>query len=116
MKRRMALAAFVVAAIAMVALAAMAGDMAKANTGTSPMEAMKAEMMKCAICKNVAMHMDEIGPIGMESVKLNDGVAIQHWARSEDPKKIAALHSACDAANKAGEASMSMTDEQAKTQ
>ena len=111
--RRMALAAILVAAIALVALA---GDMSKGTTGESPMEAMKAGMMKCAVCKHIAMHMDEIGPVGMESVKLNDGVAINHWVRSEDPKKIAAFHAACTEANQAGEACMSMTDEQAKAQ
>jgi hypothetical protein len=77
---------------------------------------MKAEMMKCFVCKHIAMHMDEIGPMGMESVKLNDGVAISHWVKGNDPKRITAFHAACSEANAAGQASMSMTDEQARTQ
>lgn len=113
MIRRIALAAMLVAATAVVAFA---GDQAKGTGGNSPMEAMKAELMKCAVCKHVAMHMDEIGPMGMEAVKLNDGVVISHWVRANDPKRIAVLHAACAEANAAGEASMSMTDEQARTQ
>jgi hypothetical protein len=87
----------------------------KSAAGNAKMEAMKAEMMKCAVCKNVAMRMDEIGPMGMEPAKLNDGFAIRHWVISNDPAKIAAFHAACDACSKAGQASMTMTDEQAKT-
>ena len=112
MMRRMALAAVLVAALAM---AVLAGDMPKGTAGGSPMEAMKAGMMKCTVCKHIAMRMDEIGPMGMESVKLNDGVAINHWVQGEDPKRIAAFHAACNAANQAGQACMTMTDEQAKT-
>jgi phosphoribosylaminoimidazole (AIR) synthetase len=83
--------------------------------GNAKMEAMKTEMMKCAVCKNVAMRMDEIGPMGMEPVKLNDGFSVRHWVMSNDPAKIAAFHAACDACGKAGEACMTMTDAQAKT-
>ncbi len=87
----------------------------KATAGNPKMEAMKAEMMKCTVCKNVAVHMDEIGPMGMESAKLNDGFAIRHWVVSNDPTKVAAFHAACEACSKAGQASLTMTDEQAKT-
>ncbi len=113
MIRRISLAAvFVVAAMTV----AIAGDMSKSASSSSPMEQMKAEMMKCFVCKHVAMHMDEIGPMGMEAVKLNDGVSINHWVQGNDPKRIAAFHSACGEANTAGQACMSMTDEQARTQ
>lgn len=110
-KKVLAVALFVVLAFALV----WAGTPSKGTTGNAQMEQMKAEMMKCAVCKNMAMHMDEIGPMGMEAVQLNDGLAMRHWVKSSDPKKIAAFHAACDATSKAGEACMSMTDEQAKT-
>jgi len=113
MIKRIALAAILVAAATAVALA---GDMPKGAAGSSSVEAMKAELMKCSVCKHIAMHMDEIGPMGMEAVKLNDGVAISHWVQGKDPKRIAAMHAACAEANAAGEACMSMTDEQAKAQ
>lgn len=92
-----------------------AGDTKMGMAGKPTMEAMKAEMMKCTVCKPMAMHMDEIGPMGMESVKLNDGLTMSHWVKSEDPKKIAAYHAAVDEMSKAGEACMKMTDAQAKT-
>jgi hypothetical protein len=110
-KRVTLLALLLVVACAIV----WAGDTKTGMTGKPTMEAMKAEMMKCAVCKNVAMHMDEIGPMGMEAVKLNDGLAIRHWVKSNDPAKLAAFHSACEACNKAGAACMTMTDDQAKT-
>ncbi len=106
----------VMALVAMTVAVVVAGDMQKATTGTPSMEAMKAGLMKCYVCKNIAAHMDEYGPMGMEAVKLNDGLAIRHWVRSGDPKSVAALHTACMAAGKAGEEAMNFTDEQAKTQ
>ncbi len=112
MLKKFLVAAIIVAvAVAIVA----AGDMQKSATGNSEMEAMKAGMMKCYVCKNIAAHWDEIGPMGMEAVKLNDGVAIRHWVKSTDPARVAAFHSACEAAGKAGEACMNFSDEQAKT-
>ncbi|HJW30821.1 MAG TPA: hypothetical protein VJ508_16415, partial [Saprospiraceae bacterium] len=87
-KKVLAVALFVVLAFALV----WAGDAKKGMTGNAQMEQMKAEMMKCAVCKNMAMHMDEIGPMGMEAVQLNDGLAMRHWVKSSDPKKIAAFH------------------------
>ncbi len=108
-KKVLTAALFVVLAFALV----WAGDKKAANT--AQMDAMKAEMMKCAVCKNVAMNMDEIGPMGMEAAKLNDGLAIRHWVKSADAKKVAAFHTACNAANQAGQTTLSWTDEQAKT-
>ncbi len=111
-KKVLAVALFVILAFALV----WAGTPAKTGmTGNTQMETMKAEMMKCAVCKNMAMHMDEIGPMGTEAVQLNDGMAMRHWVKSSDPKKIAAFQAACDATGKAGEACLQMTDEQAKT-
>jgi intracellular sulfur oxidation DsrE/DsrF family protein len=95
---------------------AWGGDVAKSTAAPSAekMQAMKAEMMKCAVCKNIAAHMDEIGPMKAEVVKLNDGVAMMHSV--SDPSKLPVYRAASAATHKAGEASMSMTDEQAKTE
>jgi len=103
--------------LALACSAVWAGDPAK-DAASKPMSAqhaemMKAEMMKCAVCKHMAAHLDEIGPIQTDVVKLNDGFAQIH---NVPPAKAAALHAACDEMSKAGEASLSMTDEQAKTQ
>jgi hypothetical protein len=106
------LAATICAAI--ICAAATAGDIAKPAAAPS-MDDMKAAMLKCYVCKHIASQMDAIGPMGMESVKLNDGVALRHWAQSDDPKKIAALHAACAYAGKAGEECMAFSDERAKT-
>ena len=111
-KKVLALALFVILAFALV----WAGTPAKTGmTGNAQMEQMKTEAMKCAVCKNMAMHMDEIGPMGFEAVQLNDGMAMRHWVKSSDPKKLAAFHAASDATSQAGEACVTMTDEQAKT-
>lgn len=113
MIRRVTLAMVLVAlAFAFVA----AGEMQKGTTGNASIEAMKAGMMKCYVCKHIAMHMDEYGPMGMEAVKLNDGLAIRHWVKNGDPKSVAALHAACEEANKAGQECMNFTDDQAKSQ
>lgn len=112
MSKRMTLPALLVLAVAAVV---WAGDTKKDMAG-SPMEAMKAEMMKCSVCKHIGMHMDEIGPMGSESIQLNDGVMIRHWVKSSDPKKIEAFHAACGACSKAGEESMALTDDKAKAE
>lgn len=104
-------ALFVILAFALV----WAGTPSKGTTGNAQMEQMKAAMMKCDVCKNLAAHMDEIGPMGTEAVQLNDGLAMRHWVMSTDQKKIATFHTACQAMSKAGEATMAYTDDQAKT-
>ena len=92
-----------------------AGEMQKGTTQKMSMEDMKAGMMKCYVCKNIAAHMDEFGPMGMETTKLNDGLAVRHWVQSPDPKKVAAFHTACQAAQQAGQECMSFSDERAQT-
>jgi hypothetical protein len=78
-------------------------------------EAMKAEMAKCMVCKNMAPHLDALGPVmKMEAVKLNDGMAITHSVT--DPAKVTLYHTAWDAMHQAGDECMKLTDEQAKTQ
>ena len=79
------------------------------------MEMMKAEMSKCVVCKNMAAHLDEIGPsLKMEAVTMNNGMAVVHTVG--DPTKVAVFHKACDETMKAGQASATLTDEQAATQ
>src|SRR5215475_13018291 len=70
---------------------------------------MKAEMMKCAVCKNLGAHWDEVAPIHAEVVKLDNGVAIMH---SVSPAKAATYHKAGAEMKAAGAACMTMTDEQ----
>jgi|GEM_PF-2186128 len=108
-KKVLALALFVILAFALV----WAGDAKKGMTGNSQMEMMKAEMMKCAVCSKMAPQMDAIGPMKMEAVKLDNGLAIIHTVVNS--KNVATFHSTCDEMSKAGEACMTMTDEQAKT-
>lgn len=113
MVRRLTLAMVMIASAFAVAAA---GDMQQGATGKASTKVMQTEMMKRYVCKHIAMHMDEFGPMGMEAVKLNDGLAVRHWVKSGDPKNVAALHAACMEANKAGEACMNFTDDQAKSQ
>jgi len=108
-KKVLTAALFVLLAFALV----WAGDTKKGMTGNAQMEQMKAEMMKCAVCKNMGMQMDAIGPMKMEAVKLDNGMAIVHTV--VNTKGVAAFHATCDEMSKAGEACLSMTDEQAKT-
>jgi hypothetical protein len=92
---------------------AWAGDMAKPAAGD--MEAMKASMAKCAVCKHMAPHLDELGPVmKMEVAKLNDGIAVMHYVT--DPAKAATFHAVCKEMHVAGGACMTMTDEEAKAQ
>ncbi len=104
---------------------AWAGDAAKTSAAAAAktdqaaasarMKMMKDEMMKCSVCKNMATHMDEWGPVmTMDVAHLNDGVAMIHGV--SDPSKLANFRADCAATHKAGEASMTMTDEQVKTQ
>lgn len=86
------------------------GDDAKAKA----MESMMAEMMKCSICKHYGARMQEIGPMSMDVVTLDNGMAIVHDVQSEAGVK--AFHAAHDAASEAGAACAKMTDEQAKSE
>lgn len=102
--------AFAVAVLAVNLAVAGSQDAAKAKH----MEAMMGEMMKCTICKNYASRLQEIGPMGMDVVTLDNGMAILHDVKSETGVK--AFHAAHDEASKAGAACMKMTDEQAKSE
>jgi len=108
LKRFVAVASLLVVAMGI----AWAGDMTKAAAGQ--MEAMKAAMSKCAVCKIMAPHLDELAPMKMEVVKLSNGVAVIHTVDS--PAKATTLHTVCKEMSTAGESCLAMTDEQAKTQ
>lgn len=92
--------------------AAWAGDPAK-KTAAKGTDAMMAEMAKCSVCKNMVSALPEIGPMQIDVVRLNNGAAIMHTVQ---PAKADVYHKAHAATAKAGEACMTMTDEQAKTQ
>jgi hypothetical protein len=99
--------------LGVLALGALLASSAPA--GHPDMAEMKADFAKCMICKNMVPHADTLFPVmNMEIVKLNDGVALVHTV--SDPAQVATYHAMHDAMAKAGEASMALTDEQAKTQ
>jgi Flp pilus assembly secretin CpaC len=63
----------------------------------------------------MAPHIDTFMPImTMDVAKLNDGVMMMHGV--SDPSKAAEFHAVCAQMSKAGEATMTMTDEQAKAE
>ena len=97
-----------------LAASVYAGD--KAATKAAPdMKAMTAEMEKCSVCKPMAAKMDVLGPVmTSEFVKLNDGMAIMH--EITDPKVLPTYRGVMAEMHKNGEACMSYTPEQAKTQ
>jgi hypothetical protein len=113
MKRVLLAACFLVVTSA----AAWANDPAqvasKKPASAKSMETMKAEMAKCSVCKHMGAHLDEIGPMQMEVVRLDNGVAIVH---SVPAAKADVYHKASVEMKEAGQACMTMTDEQAKTQ
>jgi hypothetical protein len=119
MMRRITLVVLLLSFAVGAAWAADAGkkEAAAANqmSAADPLKAMKDEMLKCAVCKNMATHIDEWGPaMTMDYASLNDGVAMIHGV--SDPSKLANFRVDCAATHKAGEACLTMTDEQAKTQ
>jgi len=82
---------------------------------TAKMTAMKDAMMKCSVCKQMAAHIDELGPVmTMEVVKLDNGIAMVRSV--SDPSKVVTYHAVCKEMSAAGQACITMTDEQAKTQ
>lgn len=77
------------------------------------MAAAKAEMMKCAICKNLATHMDELAPVmTSEVVAMDNGMAITHGVT--DASKVATFHGVCDAMHTSGAACSKMTETEMK--
>lgn len=102
-----------VIALAVAASVTWAGEPMKAGAGASHMAAMQAEMAKCTVCKHMAAHMSEFGTMKMETVQMNNGVAVMH---SVDPAKADVYHKAAGEMAEAGGACMTMTDAQAKEQ
>jgi hypothetical protein len=98
---------------ALVVLGLVGSAWAGSPADAAKMSAMKAEMSKCAVCKHMAAKMDEIGPVSMQVVHLDNGVAIQ--SEVQDASKVAVFHAVGVEMSKAGEATMKMTDAQAKT-
>lgn len=111
MKRIISLLALMV----IVSCPAWAGDKAaKSATATPAADPMMNEMMKCSVCKNLAVHMDVLGPVmSSEVITMSNGMALMHTI--SDAKKVPVFHAACKEMTKAGEACMTMTEEQAKT-
>lgn len=109
----------VVSAVLLCTGIAAAGDTHAEAAGqpdaAAKMTAMKAEMMKCSVCKTLAPHMDELGPVmTWDIARLNDGIALMHGV--SDPALVEKYHAVGAEMHKAGEGCMAMTDEQAKTQ
>ena len=94
--------------------AATGGNQTQQEMAAGKMQAMKAAMMKCSVCKHMAAHLDELGTMKMEVAKLNDGLAVMHSVT--DPAKASTYHAVGKEVSAAGEACMAMTDEQAKTE
>ena len=108
MLRKMCVVLFVLVLGAGLAFAGT-GDKA---AGAPDMKAMQTEMMKCAVCKAFGARLAEIGPMTMEVVKLDNGMAIIHDVEGDGGLK--AFHVAHDEAVKAGATCAQMTDEEAK--
>ena len=113
MKRLIASACVLLMACSVVWAGGPTKDAAKKGMSAQHMEMMKAEMSKCAVCKHMAAHLDEIGPVQMDVVELNDGVALMH---SVEPSKAEIFHKAGAEMHQAGESCMAMTDAEAKSQ
>ncbi|MBZ0268222.1 hypothetical protein K8I85_08700 [bacterium] len=99
--------------LALAAGASFAGDMhGKAHDADMAMH-MK-EMMNCDVCKNMAPHMESLGPVmTMDFATLNDGIAMIHGI--SDPAKLDEYREMSAQMDQAGEACMMLSDEEAET-
>jgi hypothetical protein len=114
MRRISTLSLLMCAAAVAVAAVAWAGDMNQGSMAkATPQQAaaMKEAMMKCAVCKSLVPHLESIGPVSMDVVKLDNGIAISH---SVAPASVAEFHKAWMEVGQAGAASLNMSDEEAK--
>ena len=82
----------------------------KAATGATPdVDAMKAEMMNCKICKAMMPNMATIGPVmSSEVVRMDNGMAIVHHI--SDPKVVPTFQATCAEMSAAGKACMAMPE------
>jgi len=104
----------VVVCMLLVSTAVWAGDQStNSQMSAKQMEMMKSEMMKCDVCKHMAAHLDQIGPIQTDVAQLNDGMAIVH---NVPASKATVFHQAGEECAQAGMAAMNYTDEQAQKQ
>jgi hypothetical protein len=98
------------------AAAAFAGghEGAKAkNMSKEDMAAMKAEMMKCSVCKSFAANFETICTnMSTEVVRLDKGVAVVHSL--SDPKAVPTYHQACAEMHTAGKAAMGLPEAEMK--
>jgi hypothetical protein len=86
---------------------------AVAVAGPGEHEDMMTQFMNCDVCKNLAVHMQELAPVMKnECIALNDGMAMHHWVT--DPAKAALFHEASAKMAEAGAACMSYTADEAK--
>jgi len=116
MNRKMlgALAAVAVAAALVMPFISNADPAQKmaAKSMSPEMQQMMDAMMKCEVCKNLAAHMDVLGPVMKnEAVTLSDGMAEIHTIT--DASKLPLFRESCAAMATAGEGCMKMTDEEA---
>ncbi|HET9887909.1 MAG TPA: hypothetical protein VFR10_10380 [bacterium] len=90
-------------------LAIAGGPEKKAATGAAAEKDPMAEMMSCKICKAMAPHMAEFGPVmTSEVVKMENGMAIIHHI--SDPKVVPTFQATCAEMSAAGKACMTMTE------
>lgn len=101
--------------LALGAGASLAGDMhGKMDHGNADMAMHMKEMMNCDVCKNMAPHMESLGPVmTMDFAALNDGIAMMHGV--SDPAKLDEFRKMSTQMSAAGEACMMLSDEEAST-
>lgn len=99
--------------LALLAGAATAGDMDKPAHGDMMAEHM-AMMAKCDVCKHMVPYMEALGPVmTMDYATLNDGVAMMHGV--SDPAMLEKYRTMSAEMSQAGEACMTLSDEDAAT-
>ncbi|HLG94214.1 MAG TPA: hypothetical protein VI546_05200 [candidate division Zixibacteria bacterium] len=109
-KKVISAALFFVLAFAFV----WAGDAKKGTMDPKMIEQMKAEMMKCAVCKNMVGTAEQIFPVmKMEVVKLDNGMAMT--GTITDPKQVATYHALCDKWSAGFATAVQMADDKATT-
>ena len=102
--------AFVCICLISASLAMAGSPEKKATTGAAPdMEAMKADMMNCKICKAMTPNMATFGPVmTTEVVKMDNGMAMVHHI--SDPKVVPTFQKVCDEMSAAGKSCTAMSE------
>jgi len=99
--------------VSLLLIAGLAGSAWAGKEGDAQMKMMMAEMSKCSVCKHMAAHMDAIGPMSMEVVNLDNGVAMMH--NVNDMSKLPEYRKAAAEMAAAGGEAMKFDDAQAKS-